>query len=497
MFGTGHEVIVVGGGIGGLTAAALLAARGVDVCLLERESRVGGCAANFEKFGYSFEGGTGLYAGWQSDEIHDRVFAELPVSAPKVSKLDPSYVVRLPEGNQIAVSSDTEQFEAELRRVFPECADKAVQFYRSTAPLSRSLKRAFLKVPDLQTANTVSKLSAFQFTEALAFKKLAMDQVSQHLSETSSRFRRFLDLQLNALAQTTTAESAYLHAAMVLNTPRDALFAIHGGGSALADALARSIQESGGKIRLDTPVLRLRQDSTGAAQGVDLLSGESIEATKAVISNLTVWDTFGKLVGLSNTPSDVRREVDSLTASGSYLIFAGLEEVAAQRLPATRVLILSDWQDDQDYDPTVSQLSFSVTSQTDTRAPSGGRAATIIAVTDVSDWFTFHEDESVHETHDQSMLEVTWARLHNLIPELGTSIEVIETATPLTYYESTRRKLGLVGNVHQICIPRPPRILSHMTPIQNLLRVGDTAFPGAGLASVTQSALIAANALTS
>ena len=34
-----HEVVVVGGGFGGLTVAALLAARGVDVCLLERESR--------------------------------------------------------------------------------------------------------------------------------------------------------------------------------------------------------------------------------------------------------------------------------------------------------------------------------------------------------------------------------------------------------------------------------------------------------------------------
>ena len=46
-----YEVVVVGGGVGGLTAAALLAARGVNVCLLERQSDLGGCAATVEHGG--------------------------------------------------------------------------------------------------------------------------------------------------------------------------------------------------------------------------------------------------------------------------------------------------------------------------------------------------------------------------------------------------------------------------------------------------------------
>jgi phytoene dehydrogenase-like protein len=90
------EVVVVGGGIGGLTVAALLAARGVDVCLLERESRVGGCVTSFEKFGYSFEPGYGLYHSWRPNEVHHRVFAELPVEPPEVRLLEPGYLVRLP-----------------------------------------------------------------------------------------------------------------------------------------------------------------------------------------------------------------------------------------------------------------------------------------------------------------------------------------------------------------------------------------------------------------
>src|SRR5829696_2970255 len=110
-----YEVIVVGGGIGGLTAAALLAARGVSVCLLERESRAGGCAANFEYLGHDFEAGAGLYARWQPGGLHARVFAELPVEPPEAREVSPAYTVRLPEGTDVRVGGAAEAFYAALR----------------------------------------------------------------------------------------------------------------------------------------------------------------------------------------------------------------------------------------------------------------------------------------------------------------------------------------------------------------------------------------------
>src|SRR5215210_7660989 len=98
-----YEVVVVGGGIGGLTTAALLAARGANVCLLEKESRAGGCASAFEKFGYRFEQTASLYASWEPGEIHERVFDELPVPAPEVRPVTPSYLIRLPDRTEIPV----------------------------------------------------------------------------------------------------------------------------------------------------------------------------------------------------------------------------------------------------------------------------------------------------------------------------------------------------------------------------------------------------------
>src|SRR5438105_8345297 len=132
-----YEVVVVGAGLGGLTTAALLAGRGVSVCVLERESRAGGCATPFAHGGYEFDAGAGLYACWQADEIHARVFAELPVAPPEARRLEPAYVVRLPDMMDVAVGgASMEEFAATLRAVFPECAAAAVAFYHELMPVA-------------------------------------------------------------------------------------------------------------------------------------------------------------------------------------------------------------------------------------------------------------------------------------------------------------------------------------------------------------------------
>jgi C-3',4' desaturase CrtD len=497
-----HEVVVVGAGVGGLTTAALLAARGVDVCVVEKESQGGGCATTFERFGYEFETTAGLYAGWGADDIHARVFSELPVAPPEARRLAPAYVVRLPDATEVRVGAGDEsdksddEFETELSRAFPECAPAAINFYRELTPVAEALHRSARRAPELATLTKFGrmKLLAAEARHASRILGLQTHTAAEHLAATSPRFRRFVDAQLQIYAGCASDECAYLYAAVALNLPRRGLYALRGGAAALARALTDSIKQSGGRVRFDTTALRLSFDADGRAIGVDLLSGETVRATRAVVSNLTVWDTYGKLVGTSRTPGHLRERLKSARGWGAYLLYLGADDEAVRRLPAERLLALDSWQEGETYDPTRAQFMFSASPVWDAaRAPVGKRAVTVSLYTDAGEWFAYHTDESEHETQDQHMLEACWTRLHAALPELGAGAEVIETATPRTFYETTRRKLGMVGGIPQTLTNSGANAFTHHTPFPNLYMVGDTVFPGNGLAAVTQSALIAAN----
>ena len=492
-----HEVVVVGGGIGGLTVAALLAARGVDVCLLEKESHVGGCAAGFEKFDYKFDSGVGLYPLWQLGAIHDRIFSRLPVKPPETRLNDPAYVVRLPDQSELAISADDDKFEATLSAAFPECANQAITFYRECAGVSNALLRAFERDPDLLSGGKLKQFYSFlpHFVEASRISQMKDHTVQRYLHGTSARFRRFVDAQLQCLALAPGETCSYLYATLALTLPRQQMFSIKGGAPAVAAALAESVRISGGKVRLNATALRLAYDSSGHALGVTLLTGETVKASQAIISNLTVWDTYGRLIGLDRTPTEIRKYLNVLRGWGPYVMYLGMDEAVANRIPDSTILALTDWQEGETFDPEEALFILAPAPSWDTRAPAGKRAVTAVAFTDVDQWFTFHENEEQHEQLDQSKLEFCWRHIHRAIPELGDGLEVIDTATPSTFYQSTRRKLGMMGSVGNALVEFGPAAVGSTTTVNNVFMVGDTTFPGASIASVSFSALSVADRL--
>ena len=440
------EVIVVGGGTGGLAVAALLAARGVEVALFERQSQVGGCLAKFDHLGHSFDPTFGWFSGWESNGVWERVFQALPVTPPKVTKLTPNFVLRLPDGADVPVGSGRDALEQSIATTFPDCADKAVQFMREI----------FTSRFDLGSLNSMG-----------------------------TNFRAFIDAQLSFFAQgtlETAAEPSRVIEALQLATGN--MWEIEGGTHSLADRLASSFKESGGNLRLNSPVLRLAYDSNGTPKGVDLLTGEQVTATRAIVSNLTVWDTYGKLIGLRHTPAPVSARLKQTNAWGVYQVFMLVDEEVVARLPGSRVLFAANAEDTT---TPAQHLMLNIAANQSPSSPQ--RPATLTSFTNPDDWFAFHQDATWHEEHDQAALEEIWSRLHRAAPEIASHAEILETATPQTLYESLRRKMGMVG-------APTPRWAGPSSCFDNLFLVGDTVSPQTGVAGVAQVACRVSETLT-
>ena len=95
------HVIVVGAGIGGLSAAAVLARAGLDVTVLEAHIYAGGCAGTFFHQGYRFDAGATLAAGFYPGGPMDALARAAGIPAWPVRSEDPALTVHLPQGEPI------------------------------------------------------------------------------------------------------------------------------------------------------------------------------------------------------------------------------------------------------------------------------------------------------------------------------------------------------------------------------------------------------------
>ena len=110
--------IVIGAGIGGLTAAALLLRAGQRVTVLEAHVYPGGSAGTFYHKGYRFDAGATLAGGFSPGGPHARLADRLGLTWP-VTAVDPAWVVHLPDGRTVTQWADPVAWQEERRRAFP------------------------------------------------------------------------------------------------------------------------------------------------------------------------------------------------------------------------------------------------------------------------------------------------------------------------------------------------------------------------------------------
>jgi C-3',4' desaturase CrtD len=488
------KIIVIGAGIGGLTAGALLAKRGYEVTIFDRAAIPGGCASTFQRKGFTFDVGATQVAGLEAGGIHHRIFTELGIALPTATLCNPACAVFLPDEREpINVWSDPEKWAMERQRQFPH----SEPFWQLLNTLFRASWQFQARDPVLPPRNLwdLGQLIAALRPDTLITFPFALATVGDALKffglYGDRRLKTFLDLQLKLYSQVKADETALLYAATALAVSQEpqGLYHLQGSMQVLSDQLVKGLEEHGGKLYLRHSVEKI-QTEAGKVKGVtvkDQKTGKTWqEEADEIVANLTVQNLLDLTENPPKNPffSFYRQRINKLEIpSGAFVIYLGVE---ANAIPANCPPHL---QFLYDYNGSIGEnnsLFVSVSKQGDGRAPEGKATIVASSFTEATQWFvgTPTDYNKLKERYTYEAIDRLLSYFH-LTP---ANILHQEAGTPRTFARYTGRQWGIVGGVGQRISTFGPFGIATRTPIQGLWLVGDSAHPGEGTAGVSYSA---------
>lgn len=486
------RITVIGAGIGGLTAAALLARRGYQVTVYDQALVPGGCASTFSRRGFTFDVGATQVAGLEVGGIHQRIFAELGIDLPDSVPCDPACAVFLPgETTPINVWRDPQKWQQERQKQFPG----SEPFWQLLQKLFQASWRFQSRDPVLPPRNwwdLGQLIAALRLDTAITFPFTFMtvgDALRLYGLEADKRLKTFLDLQLKLYSQVTADETALLYAATALGVSQSpqGLSHLQGSMQVLSDRLVTALEKYGGKLQMRHTVEKILTEK-GKATGIIVKNQKTgeihTEIADQIVANIPIQN-LPQLIDREAIPSLYHQRIEKLPpASGAFVVYLGVDRAAIPPDCPPHLQFLYD------YDGIIGEnnsLFVSVSKEGDGRAPVG--KATIIAssFTDTSLWWRKGADnyQQLKAAYTQEAID----RLGNYFHLSPANIIHTESATPRTFERFTGRNQGIVGGIGQRVSTFGPFGVATRTPIPHLWLVGDSTHPGEGTAGVSYSAL--------
>lgn len=474
---TNFDVVVIGAGNGGLTAAASLAKAGFKILLLERHNVPGGCATSFCRGRFEFEVALHQLSGYgQADNPGPlRSFLGQFGIPERCEFVDMENLYRLILPGQLDITlpanregttkalierfpNDKEGIEGFIDLVYRTFAEYAAVFYQrdpEASPEKYPLMTKYTLKPTDEVMNEY-------FQDPLIKAALGIYWGYSGVPLSKLPFIDYATLYFSYLQW----KPAY----------------VKNSSQAMSNALLEFILENGGQVRFNCGAEKILVED-GRVVGVETEHGDVIH-TKAVVSNASSIDTYVELIGEEHVPEEQFKELAGQTLSTSSLtVYVGLDcEPQEVGITDTTNFIISESDTDKQFagmrrlDTRDDYMLLSCYNYDDPSAsPPGTSQISIVDIKYAEPWLTLSPSE-YHQVKFAAA-EGILQRVEQVFPGFRSHIEELEVATPLTHMRYLNTPGGAIYGFDQYA-KNSNFFISPTSPIKGLALAGAWSGPG-------------------
>lgn len=505
-----YDHIIIGSGIGGMTAAAMLAKKKKKVLVLERYSIIGGCAQFFERKGYKFD--VSLH---QIGSVHRGFNKQMLVESGVYDRLNfiklkdlytshftnNSTKIQLPNG-------DIKALRKAFLGAFPQ-EKKGIDTWIWWMRFGGKQLQFF----DNRFKNIVRRVLSEFFAPLIAPFLLFSDRMKYSYSLRHVKDSTLYSI-LNQLwgyyglpaAQSNMQFNALANYGFYFNGG----YYVEGGGYQICDEMRKVVEENGGTVMVNAPVKKIHVHKDKVV-GVQTVNKENYFAPH-VLSNASPQVTYAMLrekTEASEILKKLRSHQNSMSCSVLYL---GLKKPIGEIQPALKdtyeiFINNSDVHEDQQYKSSVEDSThyddyidkttsvITIHSNVDPQSNPGRSVLNVFVPDNYKRWNKLKTEEYKYkkEALARQMIEV----VKRYIPEVEKYIEVQEMATPITVQRYTNNPDGSIYGFSQTVKQSGlKRTHPFSSPFKNLHFCSAWGFPGGGYEGSMRGAAYVVKAIT-